>query len=115
VLGVGLLGLVTLANLRGLRESASLFSVPVYLYQHHIEVPLEVVDSPFRDLTRPVLDYLDRLVAEQPGTVVTVVISELVVHRWWEQVLHNHAALALKIRLHFRRDTIVVSVPSQVD
>jgi amino acid transporter len=79
------------------------------------DVPLEVLDSPYRDLTRPILDYIDRLVADQPDTVVTVVIPEIVVHRWWQQILHNHSALALKARLHYRRDTIVVSVPIQVD
>jgi amino acid transporter len=83
--------------------------------QHHCDVALQIVDSPYRDLTRPILDYIDRIVVEHPGTVVTVVIPELVVRRWWEQILHNHSAFALKARLHFRPDTIVVSVPIQVD
>jgi amino acid transporter len=83
--------------------------------QHHFDVPLEVLDSPYRDLTRPILDYIDRLVDQHPGTIVTVVIPEVVLHRWWEQILHNHSAFALKVRLHYRPDTIVVSVPIQVD
>jgi amino acid transporter len=83
--------------------------------EHHLDVPLTVVDSPYRDLTWPVLGYIDQLVAEFPGTIVTVVIPELVVQHWWEQILHNHSALALKWRLHFRPDTIVVSVPYQVE
>ena len=82
---------------------------------HNCNIPLEVLDSPYRDLTRPILDYIDRLVAEHPDTIVTVVIPEVVVRRWWQQILHNHSAFALKIRLHFRPDTIVVSVPIQVD
>ena len=48
-----------------------------------------------RDLTRPILDYIDRLFDEHPGTVVTVVIPEVVVRDWWQQVLHNHSAFAL--------------------
>ncbi|MHB8661658.1 MAG: APC family permease [Acidimicrobiales bacterium] len=83
--------------------------------QHHCAIPLEVLESPYRDLTHPILDYIDHLVADHPGTVVTVVIPEVVVRRWWQQILHNHSALALKIRLHYRPDTIVVSVPIQVD
>jgi amino acid transporter len=83
--------------------------------QHRIPIPLEVLDSPYRDLTHPILDYIDRLLAEQPGRVVTVVIPEVVVGRWWEQILHNHSAFALKIRLLYRADTIVVSVPIQVE
>ena len=83
--------------------------------QHSLDVPLEVLDSPYRDLTRPILDYVDRLLAEHPGTTVTVVIPELVVRRWWQQILHNHSSFALKARLHYRPDTIVVSVPIQID
>jgi amino acid transporter len=83
--------------------------------EHHCDITLEVLDSPYRDLTRPILDYIDRLVAEHPETIVTVVIPEVVVRRWWQQILHNHSAFALKIRLHYRPDTIVVSVPIQVD
>jgi hypothetical protein len=83
--------------------------------QHHLDIPLEVLDSPYRDLTRPILDYIDRLLGEHPATIVTVVIPELVVRRWWQQILHNHSAFALKVRLHYRPDTIVVSVPIQID
>lgn len=57
----------------------------------------------------------DGVVAAHPATVVTVVIPELVVRGWWEQILHNHSALALKAHLHFRPDTIVVSVPIGYD
>jgi amino acid transporter len=83
--------------------------------EHHCDIALEVLDSPYRDLTRPILDYIDRLVAEDPQIIVTVVIPEVVVRRWWEQILHNHSAFALKVRLHYRPDTIVVSVPIQVE
>jgi amino acid transporter len=83
--------------------------------QHDLDVPLEVLDSPYRDLTGPILDYVDRHLAQYPDTVVTVVIPELVVRRWWQQILHNHSAFALKIRLHYRPHTIVVSVPIHID
>ena len=42
---------------------------------------------------------------------MTVILPELVVERWWEQLLHNQSALALKARLLFRPRTIVISVP----
>jgi amino acid transporter len=83
--------------------------------QHSLDIPLEVLESPYRDLTGPILDYVDRILAERPGTSVTVVIPELVVRRWWQQILHNHSSFALKARLHYRPDTIVVSVPIQID
>lgn len=72
---------------------------------------LVVVDSPFRDLTAPLLRFLDGLRDLHPGNDTLVVLPELVVERWWEQLLHNQSALALKARLLFRRHTIVVSVP----
>jgi amino acid transporter len=72
---------------------------------------LEVIDSPYREITRPLLDFLDELELRWPDCNITVVLPELVVERWWEQLLHNQSALALKARLLFRKRTIVVSVP----
>jgi amino acid transporter len=83
--------------------------------RHGFDVPLEVLHSPYRDLTKPVLDDIDRLDATRGDDVITVIIPEIVVCRWWEQFLHNQSALALKARLLFRRNTVVVSVPSHVD
>lgn len=83
--------------------------------QHHCDIPLVVLDSPYRDLAGPILGYIDQLIEEHPGVIVTVVIPEHVVRRWWQQILHNHSAFALKIRLHYRPDTIVVSVPIQIN
>ena len=72
---------------------------------------LTVIDSPFREVTRPLLRFLDDLSAAHPDYVTTVVVPELVVDHWWEQLLHNQSALALKARLLFRPRTMVVSVP----
>jgi amino acid transporter len=76
-----------------------------------IDEPLEIIDSPYRELTRPVLEFLDDVEQRYPDCNVTVIVPELVVERWWEQLLHNQSALALKARLLFRKRTIVVSVP----
>ena len=78
-------------------------------------VPLEVVPSPYRELTRPVLAYVDELDARWGDDIITVVVPEFVVHRWWEQLLHNQSALAVKWQLLFRRNTVVISVPCHVD
>jgi amino acid transporter len=77
-------------------------------------VPLEVVPSPYRELTRPILDYIDSLDERWGDDVITVVIPEFVVHRWWEQLLHNQSALSLKVQLLFRRNTVVISVPCHI-
>lgn len=76
---------------------------------------LTVVESPFRELTPPVLAFLDELSAEAPGTVVTVVVPEFVVEHWYANLLHNQSALSLRAKLHFRPDTVVVSVPFHLD
>ncbi len=80
-----------------------------------ITVPLKVVASPYREVTRPVLDYVTRISKEAPRTVVTVFIPEYVVGHWWEQVLHNQSALRLKGRLLFMPNVMVTSVPWQLN
>ena len=77
-------------------------------------IPLDIVESPYRELTRPVLRYVDELDRRWQHDVVTVVIPEFVVHHWWEQLLHNQSALFLKGRLLFRTGTVVTSVPAHV-
>ncbi|MBY0443411.1 MAG: APC family permease [Mycobacteriaceae bacterium] len=85
-------------------------------WQHSdIDVPLKVIASPYREITRPVLDYVKRLSKEAPRTVVTVFIPEYVVGRWWEHLLHNQSALRLKSRLLFMRGVMVTSVPWQLN
>ncbi|KUI24377.1 DNA-binding protein [Mycobacterium sp. IS-1742] len=79
-----------------------------------VTVPLKVIASPYREITRPVLDYVKRVTKESPRTVVTVFIPEYVVGHWWEQLLHNQSALRLKGRLLFMPNVMVTSVPWQL-
>jgi hypothetical protein len=76
-----------------------------------VPVRLTVLDSPYRDVTRPVLDYVEQIRLESPRDVVCVFIPEYVVGHWWEQLLHNQSALRLKARLLFRPGVMVTSVP----
>lgn len=82
---------------------------------HRFDVPLEVIESPYRDLTQPVMDYLDELDARWDDDTITVIIPEVVVHRWYHHLLHNQSALALKARLLYRDNTVVTSVPWHFD
>lgn len=77
-------------------------------------VPLTVVDSPYREITRPILDYVASVRRESPRDVVTVFIPEYVVGHWWENLLHNQSALRLKTRLLFEPGVMVTSVPWQL-
>ncbi|MGZ4558595.1 MAG: APC family permease [Mycobacteriaceae bacterium] len=79
-----------------------------------IPVKLKVVESPYREITRPVLDYVRRVRRESPRDVVTVFVPEYVVGRWREQLLHNQSALRLKSRLLFLPGVMVTSVPWQL-
>ena len=77
-------------------------------------IPLKVIESPYREITRPVMDYVRRLRKDNPRDVVTVFIPEYVVGHWWEQLLHNQSALRLKGRLLFQPGVMVTSVPWQL-
>ncbi|MFT4395824.1 APC family permease [Gordonia lacunae] len=79
-----------------------------------ITVPLKVIASPYREITRPVVEYVRRVRRESPRDVVTVFIPEYVVGHWWEQILHNQSALRLKGRLLFEPGVMVTSVPWQL-
>ncbi|TWF80063.1 amino acid/polyamine/organocation transporter (APC superfamily) [Pseudonocardia hierapolitana] len=79
-----------------------------------LPVPLKVVESPYREITKPVLDYVKRIRSNNPRDVVTVFIPEYVVGHWWEQILHNQSALRLKGRLLFQPGVMVTSVPWQL-
>ncbi|THA24108.1 APC family permease [Streptomyces sp. RKND-216] len=80
-----------------------------------IDVPLKILESPYREVTRPVIDYVKRLRRESPRDVVAVYIPEYVVGHWYEQLLHNQSALRLKGRLLFTPGVMVTSVPWQLE
>lgn len=73
-------------------------------------IELHTIASPYRDLTQPVLEYLDELDTESQDDLITVVIPEFVT-QWKTQWLHNQSAFALKARLLYRPNTVVTSVP----
>jgi amino acid transporter len=82
--------------------------------KHEIDIPLVVLQSPYREVTDPVVDYIRRLRGSNPRDVITVFIPEYVVGRWWEQLLHNQSPLRLKLRLLFEPGVMVTSVPYQL-
>jgi amino acid transporter len=82
---------------------------------HQVPEALDIVYSPYRELSRPILRFLDEIDARWENDVVTVLIPEVVVRHWWEQLLHNQTALFLKGRLLFRKGVVVTSVPYHLD
>ena len=80
-----------------------------------IDIPLEIVYSPYRELTRPIIRYLDELDARYENDIITVLLPEFVVRHWWGNLLHGQSALLLKGRLLFRRGMVVTSLPYHLE
>ncbi len=74
-------------------------------------VALQVVESPYREIIRPIIKYVRDYPGRGPRDIITVIIPEYIVGHWWEQILHNQSALRLKARLLFQPGVVVVDVP----
>jgi amino acid transporter len=74
-------------------------------------VPLVVLESPYRSLMEPLLEYIEQITTGEPGTYVTIVLPEFVPARWWHHLFHNQRALLIKGALLFKPNTVVTSVP----
>jgi hypothetical protein len=79
-----------------------------------LPVALKALESPYREITKPIVDYVKGIRRSSPRDLVVVYVPEYVVGHWWEQVLHNQTALRLKSRLHFTSGVVVASVPWQL-
>lgn len=77
-------------------------------------MPLTVLQSDYRSLVNPIVEYIERLQAQDPGSAVLMVIPEFEPQGWFAKLLHGHAAVALAFRLHFMPGVIVVNVPYHI-
>jgi hypothetical protein len=77
------------------------------------EPRLEIIHSPYREIFKPLLDYIDRAADDDPEAIIAVVIPELVQPRWREAFLHNHGAARLRAMLLLRggERTVVLNSP----
>jgi amino acid transporter len=74
-------------------------------------VRLVVLESAYRSLMEPLLEYIEQVDAERPDDFVTIVLPEFVPARWWHHLLHNQRALLIKGALLFKPNIVVTSVP----
>ncbi|OLC51819.1 MAG: amino acid permease [Acidobacteria bacterium 13_1_40CM_65_14] len=72
---------------------------------------LVILESPFRSVMEPLLEYIEQVENERTDDYVTVILPEFVPARWWQHLLHNQRALLIKGALLFRPNTVVTSVP----
>lgn len=75
-----------------------------------LDVPLVILESPYRTITSQLLRYIDEAKKERPDYTITVVVPEFVVGKWWHGMLHNQSSLLIKLALMTRRDIVVTNV-----
>ncbi|CAN5640283.1 APC family permease [soil metagenome] len=79
------------------------------------DIPLVIVESPFRALVTPFIAYLDVLdqawPADREAPITIVVVPEYVARHWWDRVLYNQTARRLKSALVGREHTVIADVP----
>jgi amino acid transporter len=83
--------------------------------RYDLPVPLTVLESPYREITRPVVDYVKAIRRDSPRELVVVFVPQYVVGHWWENVLHNQSALRLRARLQFQPGVMITTVPWQLE
>ncbi len=79
------------------------------------DVPLVVLDSPYRSVLLPVLNYIDQMEKQQDGAYMTIILPEFVPAKWWQHLLHNQTALLIKGALLFRRGKVAISIPYHLE
>ena len=78
-------------------------------------VRLVILDSPYRLILEPVMDYLEKLMLHRRANeILTIVVPQFVPVHWWENLLHNQTALMLRFALIFKPGVVIVEVPYQV-
>jgi hypothetical protein len=92
-------------------EAVARFNEEWHRLMPDTDIPLVIIESPYRSLVGPLLSYVDALDRQSPRDTVTIVIPELIPARPLEYLLHGQSALRLKAALLFRPNTVVVNVP----
>jgi amino acid transporter len=78
--------------------------------EHVKDIPLVIMESPYRSLLGPLLRYIDAVQRERSDDVVTIIVPELVSRKWWHRLLHNQAGPLIRFALAARRDVVVTNV-----
>lgn len=81
----------------------------------NIQVPLKVIQSPYRDISFPLIKYIKRRRRSHGAEVVTVYMPQFIVGHWWENLLHNHKARRIRHKLMLTHGVTVALVPWLLD
>jgi amino acid transporter len=74
-------------------------------------VPLKILSSPFRSITKPLINFINEESELHKDAITTIVLPEFVPKAWWQQLLHNQTALLIKGKLLFSQNIVVTSIP----
>jgi len=79
-------------------------------------VRLVILDSPYRLLLEPLLEYIEEITAQrQPNEIITIIVPQFVPRRWWHNLLHTQEAMGLRLALLFKPGIVVTDVPYKVE
>lgn len=78
-------------------------------------MPLTILPSPYRSLSDPVVEYVEKLRGRDPNGMVVVIIPEFEPKGFWPKLLHGHAGFALAVKLHFMPGVVTVNVPYHIE
>jgi amino acid transporter len=94
-------------------EHENVDTIQRHWFEQRVPLELDIVETPFRDLSTPVLEEVRRVTSRR-GAVASVVLPELIVAKRWHNALHNQRALFLKRLLLFEPNVVLSSVPYQL-
>lgn len=74
------------------------------------DIPLVILDSPYRSVVSPIVDFIGKFEAQHPGVLSTIIIPAFVTRNWWENLLHNQTTIFLKAALRAKKSRVVTTV-----
>ena len=83
--------------------------------RQNIHVPLRIINSPYRDLSWPLIQHIREHRAQHGSEIVTVYLPQYIVGHWWEHALHNHKSRRLKLKLMLEHGVAIALVPWLLD
>ena len=83
--------------------------------EQNIKVPLNTLESPYRDISAPLAKYIKARREEHGSEVVTVYMPQYIVGHWWENLLHNHKARRIRHKLALVHGVVIALVPWLLD
>jgi hypothetical protein len=78
--------------------------------QFEADIPLVIIESPYRSVVSPIVEFISQFEARHPGVLSTVIIPTFVTRNWWESILHNQTAFFLKQALRAKKSRVVTTV-----